>query len=152
MRIDLYSHETHNIVKKFSVYSPPNLFSWKTQSWPLRIFQTVMGFSIINVYLAYKYLKPHRPTLRNFTNEIAEVVCRRYGAKDVGLMNGYRAKGWARAGPTSIADRSRRAPPWHVECAPSRHRRKEEWGHMNAIQVQLRLLSVQNEFNWTGNR
>jgi hypothetical protein len=45
--------------------------TWKTHSWQLRIFQTMMGTVLVNGYLAYKHLTANRPTLREFTIEVA---------------------------------------------------------------------------------
>ena len=49
--------------------------TWKTKSWQLRLFQTVMGMVLVNGYLAYKFLTPHNPTLREFTNRVALAMC-----------------------------------------------------------------------------
>ena len=50
-------------MKFYAESPPPPLLTWKTQSWQLQIFQSMMGFSLFNKYLAYKYLILHRLTL-----------------------------------------------------------------------------------------
>ena len=49
--------------------------TWKTQSWELRLFQTVMGMTLVNGYLAFKYLTDQEMTLREFTNGVALAMC-----------------------------------------------------------------------------
>ena len=49
--------------------------TWKTKSWVTRIFQTVMGMTLVNGYLAFKYITEKEPTLREFTNGVELAMC-----------------------------------------------------------------------------
>ena len=53
--------------------------TWKTKSWELRIFQSVMGMILVNAYLAYKHVTKQDPTLREFTNRVALAMCAKPG-------------------------------------------------------------------------
>ena len=67
---------TLNGEEKFAK-SPHLLFPWKTQSWQLQFFQIIVGFSIVDVYLANKYSTLPRPALRDCTIETVHLLRRR---------------------------------------------------------------------------
>ncbi len=43
--------------------------TWKTKSWELRIFQTVMGMTLVNGYLAFQHITGRETTLRDFVKQ-----------------------------------------------------------------------------------
>jgi hypothetical protein len=49
--------------------------TWKTKSWELRLLQTVMGMTLVNGYLAFKYITERNITLREFANGVALTMC-----------------------------------------------------------------------------
>ena len=49
--------------------------TWKTKSWNLRLFQTVMGKVLVNGFLAFKWETGKSPSLRDFTNVVAQAMC-----------------------------------------------------------------------------
>jgi hypothetical protein len=38
--------------------------TWKTKSRLIRLFQSVMGITLVNGYFAFKFMTPHSPTLQ----------------------------------------------------------------------------------------
>ena len=51
--------------------------TWKTKSWEIRLLQIVMGMTLVNVYLAFKYIADKEMNLREFTNSITLAMCGR---------------------------------------------------------------------------
>jgi hypothetical protein len=49
--------------------------TWKTKSWNLRLFQTVMGTVLVNGLLAFKFTTGRSPSLCEFTNVMAQALC-----------------------------------------------------------------------------
>ena len=60
--------------------------TWKTKSWELRLFQTVMGMTLVNGYLAFKYITDKELTLREFTNRVALAMCAKEGEEGGGSV------------------------------------------------------------------
>jgi hypothetical protein len=67
--------------------------TWKTKSWELRLFQTVMGITLVNGYLAFKYLTDKEMTLREFTNSVALTMCAKVVEGTVLLRRQHAAHG-----------------------------------------------------------
>jgi hypothetical protein len=49
--------------------------TWKTKNWNLRLFQTVMGFILVNCYFAFEFKTSKSPSLLYFTNVVAQAMC-----------------------------------------------------------------------------
>ena len=58
----------------------------KTKSWELRLFQTVMGMTLVNGYLAFKYISDKELTLQEFTNRAALALCAKEGEEGGGCV------------------------------------------------------------------
>jgi hypothetical protein len=50
-------------------------FTWKAKSWGLRLFQTVMVMTLVNGYLAFRYIADKELTLLEFINSLALAIC-----------------------------------------------------------------------------
>ena len=48
---------------------------WKTKSWNIRLFQTVMGMILVNAFFAFRFKTGKSPTLSEFTNVVAQALC-----------------------------------------------------------------------------
>ena len=59
--------------------------TWKAKSWEIRLLQTVMGMTLVNGYLAFKYITDKEMTLREYTNSIALLWVPRRGRRWEGV-------------------------------------------------------------------
>jgi hypothetical protein len=69
--------------------------TWKTQSWHLCIFQTVMGIVLVNAYLAMKYFEDTELSLKAYTNKVCAVLGARAGDSDVAVAPASNTRGAA---------------------------------------------------------
>jgi hypothetical protein len=49
--------------------------TWRTKSWNLCLFQTIMGKILVNGFMAFRYKSGKSPSLREFTNVVAQALC-----------------------------------------------------------------------------
>ncbi len=83
--------------------------TWKTKSWNLRLFQTVMGKVLVNGFLAFKFKTSKSPCLRDFTNVVAQALCEDEAEKeDYEVAERTRAQKQAKTTPSAVAPPSQR--------------------------------------------
>ena len=49
--------------------------TWKTRSWNLRLFQTVIGKILVNALFTFRFVNGNTPSLHDFTNLVAQALC-----------------------------------------------------------------------------
>ena len=79
--------------------------TWKTKSWELRLFQTVMGMTLVNGYLAFRHITDREMTLLEFTNSVALAMCAKV-VEGVGGVVGVATRGARQAAMDSQVARA----------------------------------------------
>jgi hypothetical protein len=83
--------------------------TWKTKSWNLRLFQTVMGKVLVNGLIAFKFKTGKSPSLRDFTNVVAQALCSDEEEEaDDGAVDRTRAQKQPRTSKSAVAPPSQR--------------------------------------------
>jgi hypothetical protein len=83
--------------------------TWRTKRWNLRLFQTVMGNILVNGFLAFKFKTGKSPSLRDFTNVVAQAMCAGEGEEADEESDGKtRAEKQSRIAEIAVAPPSKR--------------------------------------------
>ncbi len=83
--------------------------TWKTKSWNLRLFQTVMGKVLVNGFLAFKFKTGQSQSLHDFTNVVAQALCADDEEEaDDGAAGRTRAQKQSRMSKSAVAPPSER--------------------------------------------